>query len=228
MGIKRKFKIFLIIALMFAIVSLSVGFAAFQKVLNITSTAEVKLPSDENFSVTLYGLIDESGASDLVGEKINPDFTKWSKEKAYPYIDNARDFGTEPYAVINNDTLTIDMNNIVFKNPGEDYAYMILIHNNSDFSIYTSLSDEIRDKYSMDHIGGTCSSIDGASQKLVDAACPDIYMTTLLNGEYKIPAGEFSAFLVGVYYDDDASRVDGSVSVDFPKLELIFDNAPIK
>ena len=75
---QRKYKVFSIIALMFAVIGLSIGFAAFQKILNVSSSAQVTLPSEDNFKLTLYGVTDPS-----VFEVSNPeeiDFSKLSKE----------------------------------------------------------------------------------------------------------------------------------------------------
>ena len=108
---QRKYKLFSIIALMFAVVALSVGFAAFQKIMNISSSAEVKLPSDENLKLTLYGAVDYTEFKKVWYEFDNLDYSKWSTEKAYAFEHiNPELF----YATIDNDNLNITFNNLEF------------------------------------------------------------------------------------------------------------------
>ena len=225
---QRKYKTFSIIALMFAVVALSVGFAAFQKVLNISSSAQVSLPSEDNFKLTIYGYIDESEAEKTFSG--TADFTKWSKEVSYAMIGS--DFLEEYSATIDNNNLTINIDNINF-NKSENVSFAFLIKNESDFGVYLSLEQVPNATYMSNEVyrlKGTCTSNNGLTSDWVDTVCDNIYLDVFIGGiqgRSKLLAGRYTVVLATVVYSaENNDYVQEQVNVDFPEMKILFDSVP--
>ena len=245
---QRKYKLFSIIALMFAVVALSVGFAAFQKILNISSSAQVTLPSDENLKLTLYGLNNIEEFNQLYNGK-KADYLKWSMEKSYTIL-NTNQPNYEYYATINNDNLSIDISNIEFNTTGKQFNFYFLLRNESDCDVYVYLSEENRNNLlfngSDKYWDASCQAIGDTTTSLVDAACqniklqlvrfnsnrvyPTIYEASsvdgeFLNGDYKISPNKEIVFNLRVRYSGDAIA-DGTFSVNFDPIKIEFGSMP--
>ena len=236
---QRKYKVFSIIALMFAVVALSVGFAAFQKILNISSTAQISLPSEEDLKLTLYGFIDESEVDKFyAGKKL--DFSKWSNEKIYAWDPVKETFNMSYSAELNNSNFTIDINSLQLVNPGDNYIYVVALQNDSNYGVYVYLSDESRNRFGSGVYGwpASCTADDGTTQGLMENVCDDIEIRfqvgdiksdnktkIFLNGNYKLEAGEYMFFYFNPYYNG-TDRVDGNVFVEFDPIKIDFDTLP--
>ena len=226
---QRRFKVFSIVALMFAVVALSVGFAAFQKVLNISSSADVSLPSEDNFNIELYGVIDKDALNNL--NSSNLDFSRLSKEKSFAYDLKEQVLYSEYSATIDNESFTIDINNLVLKEPGDTYFYYFLLKNNSDYGVYVYLSDESKTNLE-DGLNATCVPEKGTSQTLVDNVCSEISMSVVtdemndfVDGIYKLPAKNYLSLAVIVYYGGK-DRVDGNFTISYDPIKIEFDTVP--
>ena len=224
---QRMYKLFSIIALMFAVVALSVGFAAFQKIMNISSSAKVSLPTDDNLKLTLYGITSLDAIEDLKNEII--DYSKFSKEKAYATDLNISKFYSEYYATIDSKNLTININNVVLKEPGEGYVYYFVLRNDSDYGVYVYVSDAIKEIYS-NGLSGACTAIEGTSEELLDQVCQRITLniadSELFKGTYKLSANNIMIIPITVGYKINSNRADGKFLVDFPQVKLEFDTVP--
>ena len=227
MNKNKKNKFFVITILLLIVGCLTVGFAAFQRLLNISSSAEVSLPSEENFDIELYGITSLEELEDLQNDII--DFSKHSKEKAYPTDITFSKFYSDYYAVINNENLTINIDNVVLKGPGDGYIYYFILRNNSAYGVYTYVSDEIKEIYSSG-LRGACQAAEGTSQELVDKVCRNITVTIadseLFKGTYKLSANDAVLIPIVVGYGNTSYRADGEFLVDFPPITIEFDIIP--
>ena len=236
---QRKYKVFSIIALLFAVVGLSVGFAAFQKVLNISSSAEVKLPSEDDLKLTLYGFIDVSEFDKFYDNK-KLDFLKWSKDKVYAWDVDTQSFNLNYSADINSSDFIVDINSLKFVNPGDNYIYVVALQNDSNYGVYVYLSEESRAKFGSGLYGwsANCVADEGTTQELMRNVCDDIEIRfqvgdiksdnktkIFLNGNYKLEAGEYMFFYFNPYYNG-TDRVDGNVFVEFDPIKIDFDTLP--
>ena len=240
---QRKYKMFSIIALMFAVVALSIGFAAFQKILNISSSAQVSLPSDDKLKLTLYGINNYSGKEGLIQNKI--DYSQLSKEISYSWDTNLTEFNDKYYATIDNSNLSISIETLNFTQPNEDHTFLFLLKNDSDYGVYVSLSDESMTKSSKDNYNiywrPSCTAQFDTTQKLVDEACEYILLALnaidytgnsvtdeFYSGQYKLPAGQYMALsLIGGYsWIGENYRADGPFNVDFEPVKLEFSTTP--
>ena len=133
---QRKYKIFSIVALVVAICGMSLGFAAFQKVLTISAKATVT-PNAEEIKLTLYGVDDLEDGGYISDNGI--DFSVLSKEKAHPiFSDDYNDYMNKNfYASIDNDNLSINVEKLEFIEP-EEYMFVFILHNESEHDVYVS------------------------------------------------------------------------------------------
>ncbi len=240
---QRKYKMFSIIALMFAVVALSVGFAAFQKIMNISSSATVSIPSDNNLKLTLYGVNNYGGKEGLIQNKI--DYSQLSKEISYSWDTNLTEFNDKYYATIDNSNLSISIETLNFTQPNEDHTFLFLLKNDSDYGVYVSLSDESMTSSSKDiyniYWRPTCTAQFDTTQKLVDGACEYILLALdaieytgnrvtneFYSGQYKLPAGQYMTLsLFGIYsWIGENYRADGPFNVDFEPVKLEFSTTP--
>ena len=221
----RKFKILSIVALLFAVVGLSVGFAAFQKIMNISSSAEISLPSDENLNIKIYGLLDVKEIENIfLGKGV--DLEKWSTDKS---IVSKKDGGlvSEYYATIDNENLTIDINDLPIKF-GEECGSVFLIENNSQFGVYLNFSDSsniISLGGGSYRLKGNCKSNMDVNQTLMDAVCDDIYLNFyVLDFDEKLERKGLRLMSATIEYDKTNNNyVDGEVIVEFPQIKISFD-----
>ena len=238
---QRKYKVISIIALIFAIVGLSIGFAAFQKVLNITSTAEVLLPTEEDYKARLYGLINIDEFNLLyAGKKAN--YLNWSSEKSY-LAQNTSQLNYEYYATIDNNNLSVDISNIEFVDPWKNFDFYFLLRNESDSNVYVYLSEESLNKLSSSsskYWDATCQAIGDTTTSLVDAACQNVKLELMranlnyaysdqynanridgsfLRGNFKLSSNSEMVFKFRIrYYGDNIA--DGPFSVDFNPIKI--------
>ena len=244
---QRRFKVFSIVALMFAVVALSVGFAAFQKVLNISSSADVSLPSEENLKLTLYGVISED------------EYTKWSDGKKLDYLQGSKEISysryngvlnTQNFASIDNENLTININDLILNNLFDTYVFTFLLRNDSDYDVYVYLSEANRNKIDQTSIrwDANCSVVDDATYSLVNEACQNIklgfmrakdntnysskyeagmFNRSFLNGNYKLKRNTEMIFGFDIdYLGLNDVKADGDFLVNFDPIKLEFGLTP--
>ena len=217
----RKIQMLSIVALVLAIIGMSLGFAAFSSTLSISSSATVT-PNSDDFKMVVYGLIDDEEKNALLlGETL--DFSKWSLVEV-PDINN---YGST--AVIDNNNLTINNINVSFSKPGCNTAYIVAIKNEGMYDAYLDL-----DKYKP-IIASNCVSNGDATQNLVDDACIGISLTlSFYNSSYeiissgilKVEPNSYMGMFISVSYAEGSAVADGDFSVEFDDIELEFTTAP--
>ena len=224
---QRKYKVFSIIALLFAVVALSVGFAAFQKVLNISSSAKILLPSEEELDIKIYGLLDIKEIENIfLGKGVN--LEKWSTDRSIPALNGI--MFPENYATIDNDNLIIDINNLQLKY-GDECGYMFLMKNNSPYGVYLNINENNDNIVFLDdgyQIKGTCKSNSIANQELVEAMCENMYLyvsSSIPNfSTNKLERNNIMLFGARIEYNKEMNiYFDEDVIIEFPQIKLSFD-----
>jgi hypothetical protein len=217
----RNVKVLSIVALILALLGMSLGFAAFSSTLNISSSATVS-PNSDDFKMVMYGLVDESEVGKILsGEPV--DLSIWSNT----YAIDLNDWGTS--AIINNVDFTISNINASFSKPGMNTAYVIAIKNEGKYDSYLDVS-----KYDT-LLPSKCVSDGNATQKLVDEACNGISLTlefydssyvNVTSGVLKVIPNSYIGMFIGIRYHDDSAIADGDFSVYFDDVKLEFTTAP--
>ena len=140
----RKIKILTVVALVIAIASMSLGFAAFSSVLNISSSATVN-PNSSDFKVRIYGF---ETWEDLLPFAENIDEYGMVSEQ---YLSETQSFGLILYeddgmsaemSYIDNSTLSISNINVSFSKPSENaISYYYVIKNEGKYTAYFDLEN---------------------------------------------------------------------------------------
>ena len=201
----RKEKLLMIIALIFGMVSLSVGFAAFSISLNISSQASVT-PSSDTFSVK-FSIVDDS----LVEEGIVPSSKTSGVTTSNGIIDNS----TNP--IITN----LSAN---FTNPGQYVEYTFYARNEGEYTAYLNNINFIGDKI--------CVGDAGTTESLVQSACDDINITVTIGGVSYTETMQITGHIlnrksseqitVRLEYLSSGSSVDGAFSISFPNVVFVY------
>ena len=154
----RDSKLIAIIALIVSIASLSIGFAALAKDVDIVfSNTNTSISGD--LDMKIYGYDTESDGYNFDSKVVKPALTSISNIEASPLI-------------ISEDNSTISGGSVTLNNPGQSVKYRFGIHNNSEYVAYIKSIDFLG-------YGGTnefkvCTALSGTEQTLVDEACDDI------------------------------------------------------
>ena len=222
---QRKYKMFSIIALMFAVVALSVGFAAFNKTLNISSSASARLLNEKDFDVELYGVL---GLFDSSLEFNQIDASLLSKTEAHAWDTNNK-FYQEYSATINSEEFTINITNLELQKQGNEFYYTFLLKNNSPYGVYVYLSESSKNSFDNGWLPHSCDALEQTSQNIVDEICnsinvlvgPDSYydVQKFLDGRYLISPNDYDIIHLRVYKKDD-NLVDSPVLVNFEPIKL--------
>lgn len=213
----RKIKTIAIVALLLAVVGVSVGFAAFTRTLTINNSAVVN--PNEDFDV-VFSKSDSSvvttGGVDASSKTPN-------------------DLVTET-AIISNDNQggpLISNLKATFTQPGQSATYTFYAYNDSTYTAY--LKNIVFNAASTKCAASTGSSV---TTSLMNAACPDIKVkisvgsdTNTANKEantsvssHSLAAGAGELITVVIYYDEVANQTlaDGPFDVDLGSIQLIY------
>ena len=159
----RRIKQITMIALIVAIVGMSIGFAAFSSTLTISSSATVT-PNDDQLSLKIYGYTEETSENVAFISYYNDS----EKSNAYPFKNQIDGNATGAIATIDNDNFIIKDISADFKTPGIEVDYYFAIKNEGAYDVYINL-DELSQQ-----IIKTCTAGEGTSKTLVNEACNDI------------------------------------------------------
>lgn len=237
---ERQTKWVSIIALCVAVVGLTLGFAAFSNTLTISSSATVS-PNASDFKITVLGLNEEAGNSDLEEEIL--DINNYITTASYPRVGTSIGSGGEKIdhnntatpAVIDNNNLTISNISVNMSYVGEFGVYYFVLRNDGEYDAYFDV-DSFKHLY--DGVNGTCTADEGTSVDLVNQACNAIFLRSAMiskDGEaiiesvdkYKIEKGEYVFLTVLVEYQKLYNNIfaDGDFLVKFDDLKLKFSTA---
>ena len=250
---EKNEKILVVLSLVVAIVTLTVGFAAFSNTLTISSSANVK-PDQKDFKLVAYGVESWDGvsSSDLDFPEI---YTSSTKSVADVSEGISGEDAIISSSVTDSGSNKIKLSNLKasMKNPGDQVMYAFMIKNEGKYDAYLMASE--LEKYENINEQTVCQAIveEGKTpptNAYVDAACKEFTIEVVAYGgegmsdtlvmggnvdEYiKIPkAGSnfidynfgYSVILVQLTYNGP-TRVDGDFTVDFADIELEFTSVP--
>ena len=234
----RQTKVIAIIALVVAVVGMSLGFAAFSNILTISSSATVT-PNSEDFKMVAYGL-----GTDIDGNVFMEDFTNLdyytSKTSGRPILggtfnDSKAPLGGET-AVISKSGDQISISNIVanYSEPDQSIIYPFVIKNEGAYDAYLTMEG-------FDGIPVSCTPGTGTTPSLVESACESMSLNLMIvnpsTEDYyegdgseafssKIAVGEYIVVMPFLWYTDGPSaRADGEFIVQFDNITMNFSSA---
>lgn len=208
----RSSKVIAVIALLVAVIGLSVGFASFSSTLTISSSANVT-PNSDTFKVVF-----SSNGTTLTTEAVSGDVTGTG--------------ASATNAAINNDTNpTISGLAATFTEPGQKVVYTFYAHNNGEYDAflksvtYANVTGKSESK--------VCTAGIGTTETLVTHACDDISVkvnvgttnTTASTADitgHSLLKGAFEQVTVTIEYAADGDRADGDFSVAFGDISLVY------
>ena len=216
----RRTQIITICALVVAIVTLGVGFAAFSTTLNISSSANVSPNSDDfkvQFSTTEYA-VDTTNSSCKIIEGMGTNG------------------GIGGIGCVKSNSIS-DMA-IVFTQPGQSVDFRIYIHNTGQYDAYLKsiMWNNIVGENTYKKCAASTTDSTAATPSLVSAACEGITISYDYNGVsydfgdlsgLKLEIGQTSYLDLHVLYE--GARADGPFNVEFGNISLEYgtvDNEP--
>ncbi len=209
-----------IVALIVAVASLTIGFAAFSSTLTISSSATVT-PNADTFKVGF-----STARNSLTSGTIAPNIVPASDDVVKPTATNATITET-----------TISGINVGFTEPGSYVSYSAYIYNAGEYDAY--LNDVILENVSGKTVNKECVAGEGATQALVEAACNDITLGWMMFGyntshkkesdtnisDFYIGKGGFSPVSIQIDYPKDSARADGPFTVRFGDITINLSSA---
>ena len=214
----RGSRVIAIIALIVAVLGLTIGFAAFSSTLNISSSANVK-PNAETFKVLF-----SSSNTSLETEKITGKTTATSGVTV-----------GEASIVNTGTTPTISGLTAGFTEPGTSVTYEFYVHNAGEYEAYLK-------SINYANVNGknnpkVCTAVDteNTTSSLVSKACEDITLTVKV-GEQTVTGTEtnmnqllirknFTPVTVTINYADNGNRADGDFNVEFGDISFTYISA---
>lgn len=200
-----------LLALIVAIVGVSVGFAAFSSALSIQSSANVK-PDQSTLNVDF-----SSSDTAVVTNAIKPTTTPTTVVATDATIDNSAD------PVIRNLSAT-------FKEPGQKAVYTFYAYNAGELEAF--LKSIVYENVSSKNSNKVCTVGEGTTDALVQKACEGISLKVKVGTEAETSSGIASIsnhslgkakseeITVTLEYASDATRADGDFTVSFGDVTL--------
>ena len=223
----RQTKVIAIVALVVAIVGMSLGFAAFSNILTISSSATVT-PNKEDFKLVAYGLGETIDGSVWV-EKIGDLSLYTSSTSAAPIYGGGWNDEDPPVdseiAQISRsgDRISITNLSVTFSEPGQNIFYPILIKNEGEYVAHITDYGMVGNK--------VCTPGAGTTVELMNSACEQITLgfDNVFNSDGSaatdpfIEPGDYIIIVIDIFYGrDDVARADGPFDVVFPNIEISF------
>ena len=208
---KKKQKIFTIVALIVTLIGMSIGFAAFSGSMSISSSANVK-PSSTDFNIKF-----SSSDSSVVTNQIAPTVSGTTGENAT--IDNSGSISKISGLKAN------------FTAPGQSVTYTFYVHNIGEYTAY--LKNITFQNATGKSAPKVCTKTDTtATDSLVAAACNSISITakvgstvynsttsSITNHSIAAKTGK-ETVVVTITYASGGSKADGDFSVTFGDISL--------
>lgn len=152
----RKQKLLMIVALIVAVASLSIGFAAFSVTLNISSSASVT-PSSDTFSVKFSSSYSKVDTSPIQATDHMPGILR----VGHGIIDNS----SNP---------TIKNFSVTFSELGQYVEFVFYVRNEGEYTAYLNSVNFLGDK--------VCKAETGTTDSLVQSACEAINAKITIGG----------------------------------------------
>lgn len=212
---RDKTKLIAVIALVVAIVGLSVGFAAFSNVLTIKSSAAVN-------PTNTFSVVFSSSNTALETNPVSAVTTEGVQSTTDATISN----GSSP---------TISNLSATFTEPGQKATYTFYAHNNGEYIAYlnsityANLAEKTTNK--------VCTKGTNTTDSLVQAACNDIVVKLKAGSEeettgsvanisgHSLIKTAYEPIVVTIEYLADGARADGDFTVAFGDITLDYSSA---
>lgn len=208
----RTSKIIAVVALVVAVLGLSLGFAAFSNTLTISSSAYVS-PSSENFKIGFSTSATSVGATgSLTGTPT----------------------GTASAGTATLTGTTISGIQANLKAPGDTVTYTFYVHNTGEYDAY--LNSITHENVTGQNAPKVCTAVDttNTTSSLVSAACEDISISVKVGTDaavagsvasisgHKLSKLTYEPIVVTITYASDGDRADGDFNVAFGDIKLIY------
>ena len=167
----RNAQVIAIVALVVAVLGLSVGFASFSNVLNIQSSANVK-PDSSTLNVDFSSSIDS-----VTVAEITPTATPNSIVTTNATIDNSAD-------------PTISNLSATFTEPGQSAVYKFYAYNAGELNAY--LKSIVYANVAGSNATKVCTAKEGTTDALVQKACENILVKVKVGNELETATGKAS------------------------------------
>ena len=212
----RNAQVIAIVALVVAVLGLSIGFASFSNVLNIQSSANVK-PDSSTLNVDFSSSIDS-----VTVAEITPTATPNSIVTTNATIDNSAD-------------PTISNLSATFTEPGQSVVYKFYAYNAGELNAY--LKSIVYANAAGSNATKVCTAKEGTTDALVQKACENILVKVKVGNELETATGKASItghslakktgemITVTLEYAAGAERTDGDFSVAFGNITLNYSSA---
>lgn len=212
----RNAQVIAIVALVVAVLGLSIGFASFSNVLNIQASANVK-PDSSTLNVDFSSSIDS-----VTVAEITPTATPNSIVTTNATIDNSAD-------------PTISNLSATFTEPGQSVVYKFYAYNAGELNAY--LKSIVYANVAGGNATKVCTAKEGTTDALVQKACENILVKVKVGNELETATGKASItghslakktgemITVTLEYAAGAERTDGDFSVAFGNITLNYSSA---
>lgn len=209
MKYRRKQQLTIILVLVVAIASLSVGFAAFSAALNISSSASIT-PNSDNFSVVFSSSQYAITTNNTSGTVVNGIGTNGAMGGITSlYQNSASGLIAE------------------FTEPGQSLDITIYAHNTGEYDAYLR-------GVNITNIDGSsykkCTAATNTTDALVQSACNGISISVNVAGtnheygksisNHVLSKGSVEPIIITVAYNSDAARADGNFDISFGDISL--------
>lgn len=203
-----------VLALLVAVVGVSIGFAAYSNTLTIKSSAEVTA-NEDYFDVNFSS----SATSEVDGEVVA------TKTPA-----TLEDLTGDVATIDNSDQPTITGLKANFTNPGQEVKYSFYAHNNGQLKAYLKA-------VSFANVEGNsfkkCTAKTGTTQAYVDAACSGINISLQAGSEtfsgskgsikeHLLDMDAYEPVVVTITYAENSAVADGDFDVEFGDITLTY------
>ncbi len=217
----RNIKILSIVALIVAVIGLTIGFAAFSSSLKISQSATVK-PSDELFNVSFSSSKDSFAENNVAGVVSNESVM------------------TATNAIIDNSNYKapiIKNLSAEFTEPGQSVTYTFYAYNKGNYDAY--LKSIVFENEKTSTTFKKCTAGVGTTDALVQSACNDIKVTVTVGEDtdlistsssmatisnHSLDKKVFDKITLTIEYENNNSsqRADGDFSVSFGDVVLTY------
>lgn len=209
-------KVISIVALVVAVIGVSVGFAAFSNTLTISSTVTVS-PDESNFDVNFSSSETAEVDGSVIPTKTPATATDDELSGTVATIDNTG-------------APTIKNLHADFTEPGQSVSYSFYSHNNGKLVAYLkAVSFANVDNNS----NKKCTAKPGTTQALVDQACNGISISVKVGNntfsgsdgnitDHSLAIDQYEPVVVTISYDSSAKVADGDFDVQFGDITLTY------
>ena len=215
---QRKYKLFVVIALVVAICGMTLGFAAFSKVLTINSSATIT-PNEEDFNIVGSG-----SANDHTITTVVPKVSGGATASDGIIVNN-----------VGASTMSAAVN---FTAPGQSATYSFYIHNIGEYDAFLKKLEFL--PADGETVNKVCIADVGTNETLVAQACESIeiaviagiggqeltfYETTEFPQNISMLKSEYGTGKLIITYNEDGVRADGSFTVKIGGISIYYSTA---